>query len=262
MDSRFSFKDLENVTLKATYNMKIGDREIVPGEIITYFDQLQIANLDEIVNTVTAHGGFDDRARVYWASTKGIKVVFVRGVFSKEQFALMTNARLIGPASQDPIMITEQEFLESDESGLVTLKHVPAKNLFVYDKEAGTKIDGYSVEDNEINIGVAYKEVIVSYVYEYDGEGAVEYRIGHGLLNGFLEFEGRTRIKDDVTGQVFTGIFRIPKLRLMSDLSIRLGQQASPVVGTFRAEGVPVGSRGDSCVGEFFILGEDIESDL
>ena len=74
--------------------------------------------------------------------------------------------------------------------------------------------------------------------------------------------EGRTRIKDDVTGQVVTGIFKVPKLRLMSDLSIRLGPQASPVTGNFRAEGVPVGSKGNSYVSEFFILSDDIESDL
>ena len=48
----------------------------------------------------------------------------------------------------------------------------------------------------------------------------------------------------------------------MSDLSIRLGAQATPIVGNFVAEGTPVGSRGNTYVSEFFILGDDIESDL
>jgi hypothetical protein len=38
-----SFKDFESVRLKATYNIEIGDRTIVPGETIAYFDQIQIA---------------------------------------------------------------------------------------------------------------------------------------------------------------------------------------------------------------------------
>ena len=32
MENMFSFKDLEKVRIKATYNMKIGDREILEGE--------------------------------------------------------------------------------------------------------------------------------------------------------------------------------------------------------------------------------------
>ena len=48
----------------------------------------------------------------------------------------------------------------------------------------------------------------------------------------------------------------------MSDLSIRLGAQATPVVANFSAVGVPVGSKGSSYVGEFYILSNDIDSDF
>ena len=261
MDSKFSFKDLEKVTLKSTCNMKIGNREILPGEILARFDKLQIANLDEIVSTVTANGGFDNRAHVYWTSTKAIRVTFSQGVFSKEQFALMVNAHIVDPARAPKIMITEQEVLESDENGSISLKYVPQEKLFIYDEETGEKITDYERDGKDINIGAAFKTVVVSYEYEYESDKTI-FLIGQYLFNGFLELEGRTKIKDDVTGQVTTGIFKIPKLRLVSDLSIRLGAQASPVVGSFRAEGVPVGSRGESYVSEFFILSDDIDSDL
>jgi len=59
-----------------------------------------------------------------------------------------------------------------------------------------------------------------------------------------------------------TGIIKIPKLKLMSDLSIKLGIQASPVVGTFKAVGIPVGSGRSSYVSEFCFLEDDIDSDL
>lgn len=261
MDSKFSFKDLEKVTLKSTYNMKIGDRDIEPGEVIAQFDKLQIANMNEIVSGVTANGGFDNRAHVYWETTKALKLSFIQGVFSKEQFGLLINARIINLAQSQPILITEQEFLESDNNGIVTLKRTPFKDLFVYDAATGSKIENYTQSGMTIDIGISFKEVVVTYVYEYIS-GSTEYRIGQKLISGFLELEGRTRVKDDVTGQVVTGIFKIPKLRLMSDLSIRLGPEASPVVGHFEAEGEPVGSRGSSYVSEFFILSDDIESDL
>ena len=51
------------------------------------------------------------------------------------------------------------------------------------------------------------------------------------MFNGFLELEGKTRVKDDTSGLITTGIIKIPKLKLMSGLSIRLGAQANPVVG-------------------------------
>lgn len=104
-------------------------------------------------------------------------------------------------------------------------------------------------------------EVIVNYTFNYINS-VFDYKIGQKLINGFVELEGRTRVKDDVSGQVVTGIIKIPKLKLLSELSVRLGDQASPVVGRFQAMGVPVGSRGNTYVSEFIILGDDIESDL
>ena len=40
MDNLGSFKSLEDVHLKATYNMKIGNREFVEGETIALFDKI------------------------------------------------------------------------------------------------------------------------------------------------------------------------------------------------------------------------------
>lgn len=261
MESRFSFKDLEKVTLKTTYNMKVGDREILPGEVIARFDKIQLANFQEVVSTVTANGGFDNRAHVYWTTSQAIRLAFGQGVFSKDQLSVLTNAKLIGPAQSTSVEITESELLESDETCQIKLSHLPKRDLFIYDEGTGEKISNFTQEGKIILIEDPYKEVVVNYVYEYTNE-SVEYCFGQNLAKGFLELEGRTRIKDDVTGRVVTGIIKIPKLRLMSDLSIRLGLDASPVVGNFKAEAVPVGSRGNSCVSEFFILSDDIDSDL
>jgi hypothetical protein len=82
------------------------------------------------------------------------------------------------------------------------------------------------------------------------------------LTNGYLSLEGKTRVKDDITGQVTTGIIKIPKLKLMSDLSMRLGQDAVPVVGRLDAIAVPTGERGHKKVMELIFLNDDIDSDM
>ena len=106
-----------------------------------------------------------------------------------------------------------------------------------------------------------YKDVIVTYRYNYL-QGATVLKIGQQFTNGFLELEGKTRVKDDTSGLITTGIIKIPKLKLMSGLSIRLGTQANPVVGNFQAVGVPVESRYNSYVMEFDFLNNDIDSDM
>ena len=40
MENSFSFKDFEKVQLKSTLNMEIGNRKIVPGEVLAYFDKI------------------------------------------------------------------------------------------------------------------------------------------------------------------------------------------------------------------------------
>lgn len=261
MKNQFSFKDFEKVHLKATYNMKIGNRNIEAGETITVFDKIQIASMREDTNIVTAHGGFDDRAHVFWITTTDEQLVFSQGVFSDVQFALLLNSRMI-ELDNKPICITEDEQLESDENGVITLSNTPVGQCWIYNKNTGEKITNFTINDNVINISEAYLDVVVTYNYNYNG-GAKNYLIGQRLYDGFVELEGRTRVKDDTTGQVVTGIFKIPKLKLMSNLSITVGKSAaSPVVGQFTALAMPVGSRGNTHVSEFYILNDDIESDL
>lgn len=259
----FSFKEFENVRLKATYNIELGDRIICPGETIVKFDKIQIAGFNEVSSRISANGGFGNRARVFWDNTRELRLTFSQGVFSYDQFALLYNARLIEAEGGNAFAITERELLESDEEGKVTLKYVPANNdlVFVYNAATGRKITDFSIDENVITITDPYIDLVIDYPYDYSN-GVKLFRIGKRLINGFVELEGRTRIKDDTTGQVMTGLIKIPHLRLMSDLSIRLGNQANPIVGTFTGAGIPVGLRENTYVSEFYFLSDDIESDL
>ena len=115
----FGFKDFESVRLKATYNMKIGSREITAGETIVFFDSIQIAGLQEVRQYVTAHGGFGDRNRVFWDTTRELKLNFSQGVFSKEQLVVLLNAHLGEVAANQVTDMPMRELLESDGNGVI-----------------------------------------------------------------------------------------------------------------------------------------------
>lgn len=260
-ESLMNFKELYDVYLKLTYPVEIGGKVFEEGEIIAAFDKIQIAGLKQLSEYTTANGGYDNRAHVYWEATKEIQLTFSQGVFSKTQFALMSNSKLLNIKEGEEIYITKNETLESGEDGAVVLSETPIGKIFIYDTNSGEKITSFSIKNKTISLGKPYLEVIVNYQYAYTN-GAKVVQIGKLLTNGYLEFEGKTRVKDDITGHEITGLIKIPRIKLMSDLSIRLGAKANPIVGTFKAVGVPVGSRGNSYVSEFYFLNNDIDSDF
>ena len=255
-----SFKVLENVHLKATYDIEVNGVKFNTGESIAVFDKIQLSNFNEIKEYVAARGGYDNRGHVFWETTKSMRFSFTQGVFSKTQFGLLNNAKVISVSNEEPLLITFDDELESDEIGILRPTKTPVDQIFVYDKESGNKIE---VEPSGIHFKIKepYKNVIMRYRYNYE-DGATVAKIGQQFLQGFLELEGRTRVKDDTSGLITTGIIKIPKLKLMSGLSMRLGTQANPVVGNFNAEGVPTGSRRNSYVMEMYFLNNDIDSDM
>lgn len=257
----FSFKELYECFLKITYPLEVAGRQYEVGEVIAKFDKIQIAGLQELSRLATANGGFDNRAHVFWQETKEIALNFSQGVFSKLHFALLSNSRLLNIATGNIILVSKEEEKESSELGVISLSEIPKQNLFVYNKDTGEKLTYSVTGDKELTITTGFTTVIVDYEYEYDNGGQVV-KIGQSLIPGYLTLEGKTRVKDDNTGQTVTGIIKIPKLKLMSDLSMRLGSQAQPVGANFSAVGVPVGSRGNTYVSEFYFLNNDIDSDL
>ncbi len=255
-----SFKTLEQVHIKATQSIEVNGKKFEEGETIAYFDKIQVAGLNELKDYVAARGGYDNRGLVYWETTHKLKLTFTQGVFSNAQFGLLNNAQVIQYNEEEPLLITKLEELESDEVGTIVTTEEAVDQVFVYDKDTGEKLKWWKVGRN-LKIDDKYKSIVVKYRYNYTG-GATVAKIGQRFLHGFLELEGKTRVKDDTSGLVTTGIIKIPKLKLMSGLSIKLGAQANPVVGTFDAEGVPVEMRHNSYVAEFCFLNDDIDSDM
>lgn len=255
-----SFKDFEEVRIIATSNMEIGSRSIAKGETIVFFDKIQIAGLSETRDFVSANGGFDNRARVVWETTRELPLNFSQGTFSKQQFALMANSRMIDLPQNTAIYTPAREYLESNEQGIIELKNIPQRNLYVYNMNTGEKVQ-HTQDGKYLTIADQYLNVIVDYEYDYTNRIQV-IQLGNKLFKGTCILEGITRVKDETTGQIITGILYVPKLMITSNLAIRLGSRANPVVGNFSATGYPVGSHERSYVAEFYYLSDDIQADL
>ena len=253
-----SFKELYDVHLKTTQNIEINGRVFEEGETIALFNKIQISGLTEFKDYTVARSGFGNIGHVYWENTKSVRFTFSQGVFSNTQFGILNNAKVI--QTDDPILVTKVEELETDEVGRILTTNEAVDQIFIYNKETCKKIPWWRVADY-LKTDTQYTDVIIHYRYNYTNSGSVV-KIGQRCLKGFLELEGKTRVKDDTSGLITTGIIKIPKLKLMSGLSMKLGAQASPVVGTFEGEGVPVESKYNSYVMEIDFLNNDIDSDM
>ena len=261
MTNELNFKELYEVSLKSTLPIEVSGTKIEAGETIASFDKIQIANFQEIKSVASANGGWDNRAHIFWETTKEVKISFSQGVFSKIQLALMTNAQLINNEGEQIILINKREEFESDEYRKVHIGRTLREPIFVYDKATGKKITNWTLTTDSILLNEAYKSVIIDYWYGYDN-GCQIMTVGRPLTQGYLSLNGKMRVKDDITGKVKTGIIKIPKLRLMSDLSMRVGSDAIPQVGRLDAVAVPEGGRGQSKIMEIIFLNDDIDADM
>ena len=261
MINELGFKELYEVSLKTTQSMEIGGIHIEPGETVASFDKIQLANFQEIKDKVSANGGYGNKALIYWDATKELKLSFTQGVFSKVQFALMNNANLINSVGNEVIQINMRRNYESDENGVIYTGKPLREPIFVYDKGTGKKITDWTFYAQSIYLKEPYKEVVVDYWYDYFN-GFTKFMVGNPLITGFLSLTGKMRIKDSETGKTVTGIINIPKLRLMSDLFIRVGSDATPQVGRLDAVAVPEGARGQQQVMEIIYLNDDIDADM
>ena len=263
MENEFGLKELYDLTLKATYPIEIAGRIFEPGEVIARFDKIQLANFKEVVSRVSANGGFDNRSHVIWEDPKEIQLNFTQGIFSARQFALLSNANLVDKQGEGGILVSCHYSGESDEEGRISVDKKEISDVFVYDAKTYEKINPKSVDfkNGEIVIDSEYKNVEVDFNYRYYNK-VTSCILGRKLIQGYLQLEGKSRVKDDITGKTRTAILRIPRLKLVSDLTMRLGREAAPVLANFNAIGLPTGERGNKQIMELLFLSDDIDADM
>lgn len=259
----FAMKELTDVTLKATSPIQIGERIFEQGEVIARFDKVQLANFNEIKQIVSATGGQLNTKLVTWDRTEGVNLNFTQGIFSLMQFALLSNSKVINKEKGESVFISQHISRESNEKGIIDLGRENVASVFVYNAKTLERIIPIEIKyfSGKITIDKPYQDVEIDFVYEYKDEFSV-CSIGNRLLKESLEFEGRTKVKDDITGKVKTVLIKIPKFRLTTELQMRLGQNATPMVANFSGIGLPSGTRGEYEVMSLAFLGNDIDADI
>lgn len=260
--NKFSTKELYDVQLKSTYNLEIGGKVFAPGETILQFDSLQLSVLNEQKTSRSAVGGYGNSELINWDNTNGVSFVAEKGVASQVSMSIMSNSKLLerAPSTVD---IPYSEKIEANVNGELILKFNPLTPKF-FIKDLDGNIPTYTIvynaqTDKTSLTGLsAFVTYIISYLFTYTGDSNT-LKVGERLFNGYLELTARMRLKDDITGANTTGILIIPQVRLVSDLSIRLGESAVPIVSTFRLQGNPVGERNNKYVCQIIYLDSDID---
>ena len=266
----FGVKELYGVTLKCTSNMEINGEWFEEGEPIISFDKIQIAYLNEQKRRTSARGGYHNQTFITWEDTTGMGIQLSEGVISKTGLALISNSGILKEDAQK-IIIPYSEILESEkEDGKWTLTTRHPLGTKPYIRRNGKKITDFTCQPNTKKITINNvqddaeidpPQYTVYYDYIYNG-GAEKMCVGQRLVNGFLSLTGRMRLKDDQSGKETTCLIEIPKVQLMSDLTMRLGSETSPYVYGFNLQAHPVGERGNQYVCKFTMLENDIDSDI
>lgn len=259
MENMFGIKELYNVALKATSQIEIGGKTFQPGENVLYFKTLQLAAVDAQTTERRATGGYDNSTLISWKTTESAMFLCEKGISSKTGMAIWSNSFLTKETASQVIYDCEEK--EADEDGEIILKNTPLSTEFFIYNSSGVAPTNYTISSKTISGLTAFQDYSIQYKFTYTGK-ANHLNIGQRLFNGYLKLIGKMRLKDDTTGRITTGILEIPHVRLMSDLSMRLGDNVAPVVATFRLQGDPVGERGNRYVCQIIYLDSDIDSDL
>lgn len=266
----FGIKELYDISIKATNPMQFCGRIYEKGEPIVFLERAQFGVLNDTEIRIFARGGKENRRLVMWNTTQPIQMQIQQGVISKENLSALSNNYLVEKVKQSipfhkriaPDLVSDEEYIK------LKLPYKPNNltQLFLYDTDNNKiKKTDYFINENYDTLLVKntedYRYINEFIVDSYFDKEVDVLNIGKDALRGYFRLEAKTRLKDDIDGIEKTGIFIIPKMRIMSDLSIRLGDSIAPFIYGFTFEGEPVGSYGESRVCDLYFLDEDLDAD-
>ena len=242
-----------------------------------------------------ARGGWANLPRVIWEDRSEVQFSLVEGVMSSISMGILSGANVTNEAQQEePIYVqtreepqelkvreyegrtyhvlylmhqpvyypTKKTFVFQFERGVIQ-KKVHCKVLPIYDDPLG-RICLAVFENKELTENADIeKEYVVDYYYEY-GDKALIYTIQKERFNGLFTLEGKFYSKDENEGMNYTNLIYMPKVRVVSNIDLRLGEKASPTVSTFNIIGLPENTVGNkkSLILEITRLNSDEDGDI
>lgn len=278
--------------------MQFGERYIEADEPVLYFENISLAMLSEQSKEVYARGGWLNQPKVIWQDRSEIRFQMSEGVVSQFGFGVLLGAKVAikGKDSEKPILMHKTEgpfdFAIGEEIPRIYLEHWPVDYekwqkktfIFEYARDAvqkkiygklihGEHKDPFDPEketpcielykDKSLSeLADTNKKYVVDYYYEY-GKEAISYTLQKERFNGLFSLEGKFYSKDENEGINYTNILYMPKVRIVSDINLRLGERADPTVSAFNIIGLPetVGDDKDLIV-EVQHLEEDLDPDV
>lgn len=297
MDNLTGIKELYDVNLRLNKPLEIGGRKYDINESVLSFSMAELASLTQQKHSTSARGGYLNPAWVNWDEDHELKFGITHGVLSQKSWSLLANSQLKNAKSCSVSYSEELHTIEDNEYTYIDLKYVPnnceqmgvqpnpnfeplpmgrreelmlkplpptkTRWIFCYDAETGERIREFQIFYNRVFFKKDYKKISVDYTFDYM-EDITVINVGERLFNGFMRLDGKVSIKDQKTGEVATGILELPKIKLASDFSLRLGKSYDvSVVSDFFFVAYPEEDkrRGQQSVAHFTFLDRELTGD-
>lgn len=267
-DAYFGTKELYEVVLKANLPMSFGSRQIEVGEPVLYFEKVNIAQLNEQTRPVLARGGWGNMPHVIWEDRSEVTFSLSEGVMSSIGMSVLMSAATRDNPMDGTLYLQKKEGPFSTYNGKYTLERTPALNkkmfCFEYDREVIQKKVDFTIDGKTLSITQAddSKEYLLDYYFQY-GKEALIYLVEKERFNGTFSLEGKFYTKDENDGLNSTNILFMPKIRVVSDINLRLGERADPTVSVFNIIAMPARvEENDSLLMKIIHLNEDIDADI
>lgn len=278
MENFAGMKELYDISLRLNQPLEIGKKKYNINETILSFKTAEIAQIQERKKEVSAKGGLHNNPLIFWEIDKEMNFALTHGVLSSTSWALLSNSKINEPKFKSVPFQEILKTIEDEEYCYIDLKFCPnaiegqwgaqpnpnfeplpmgrrpelmlkplppskIRWIFCYDVETGMPIREFQLYGNRIFFKKLYREVNVDYTFTYEDK-IKELDVGNRLFNGFLRLDAKMSVKDENSGEVTTAILELPKIKLSSNLSMRLGKNyENSTVSDFYFTGYPEDSK-------------------
>lgn len=284
LDQYFGVKELYEVVLKAKIPMQFGARRLEEGEPVLYFENVNISLLSERNSPIMARGGWSNMPRVIWEDRSEVTFSLTEGVMSSISMGILLSANMTEKKEGTSIEVPMREgpFMVDTDGGFY-LNHMPIlppkKKVFLYEyeRDVGQKKVYGQIDSNKsrlnpltgetepyirINEADDAKHYIADYYYEYKDKALI-YLIQKERFNGLFTLEGKFYSKDENEGMKYTNLIYMPKVRVVSDINLRLGERADPTTSVFNIVGMPEKTDdSNNLIVKITRLNQDVDADI
>ena len=235
-------KDLESVVLKAHDEMSIAGRVFEQGEPVLYFQNIQVSQLSERAAIRAARGGYLNQPLVVWEDRENTTFQFSNGTLNQISFNMLLEANMV---KKQEVRVPFKQIDEIQGDGKFYYRYPPAEDkkkfFYVFDceniqRKISPLAEGkdYAVFDKSL----AGQRLLMDYYFLPKSTSTV-YLMDKERKASLYSLEATFYLKDENEGLLHTGILEMPKVYIMSNIDLRMGERANPTVGTFRIVAMP-----------------------